>query len=63
MEKESKKNWGGSREGAGRKKSLDGKAVNFTTTRESQEILDKRPEGMSRSAFINAAIMAYGRKR
>lgn len=59
MDSEEKKSWGGSRSGAGRKKTLDGKPVSFTTTAETQRILDSRPEGVSRSAYINAALAAY----
>ena len=54
--------WGGARPGAGRKRKLDGKPVNFTTTAETLAIIEARPEGMSRSAYINAALLAYAAK-
>lgn len=52
---EEKKQHGGRREGAGRKKTM-GRAVGFRTTPETEAILD----GVERiTDFINAAIVFY----
>ena len=52
-----KNNWGGNREGSGRKATLKKeKRISFYATKEAVEILENRP---NKSDFINEAINAY----
>lgn len=56
---EKKRNWGGAREGSGRKK-VKGRNFNFRALPEVEAILDAL-EG-SKSDYINAAILSYAAK-
>lgn len=58
---EEKKSWGGSRKGAGRKRTEHGKYVGFNTTPEVERILENF-KGTEKTKFINAAIVAHARK-
>lgn len=51
------KNWGGARSGAGRKAVPHGKAYNFRSTPEVDEILSAL--GSNKCKFINDAILYY----
>ena len=60
MEQNNKKNWGGAREGAGRKKKY-AKTLFFNATEEVVDIIEAVPR-TERADFINRAILAYCRK-
>lgn len=53
------KNWGGARSGAGRKAVPHGKAYNFRSTPEVDEILSAL--GSNKCKFINDAILYYSK--
>lgn len=53
------KNWGGARSGAGRKAVPHGKAYNFLSTPEVDEILSAL--GSNKCKFINDAILYYSK--
>lgn len=53
------KNWGGARSGAGRKAISHGKAYNFRSTPEVDEILSAL--GSNKCKFINDAILYYSK--
>lgn len=56
---EKKRNWGGKRAGAGRKKSNHGKYYGFNSTAETDAILQQITT--SKTEFINNAILAYAK--
>lgn len=53
------KNWGGARSGAGRKAIPHGKAYNFRSTPEVDEILSAL--GSNKCKYINDAILYYSK--
>lgn len=53
-------NWGGVREGAGRKKTK-ARNTGFRCTQEASDVLDKL--SMSKTDFINEAIMFYAKEK
>lgn len=56
---ETSNNWGGKREGSGRKKTNHGKYYGFNSTLEVDEILQNMKK---KTEFINAAILEYAKK-
>jgi hypothetical protein len=59
MEDNSKNNWGGKRNGSGRKRTNHGKYYGFNSTQEVDAILQDRKK---KTEFINAAILEYAKK-
>lgn len=58
---EESNNWGGRREGAGRKKTGHGKYYGFNSTPEVERILES--VGRGKTAFINEAVEFYARHK
>lgn len=58
---DTKKGWGGPREGSGRKKTGHGKYYGFNSTPEAEIILESLD--VSKTEFINAAIVHYYHSR
>lgn len=58
---EQKKNYGGRREGAGRKKTNHGKYYGFNSTKEVESIIENL--SCSKTEFINEAIVMLAKSR
>lgn len=58
---EENNNWGGRREGAGRKRTEHGRHYSFLSTPETDRILES--VGRGKTAFINEAIEFYARHK